>query len=155
MDIKHSIVQKIEEMGYMVSELTEKEKEYLTRIEEVITSVFDRNEAAKELMTSNHLSIISLSQKTNISRPTIYNNKILIEYIEYRKREFKSVDISNVNGELSEKVTLLSKQVENMRIRDAEIEELKIELKTLRSRLKDKEQELLRFYKPAKIISKN
>jgi hypothetical protein len=154
-DIKQTLMKKIEKVGYKFNELSEREVEYLVRIEEVISEIFSREEKAKELLTNNHLSINSISQKSNIARQTIYNNNVLLEYIEHRSAEFKNIDLSTTSSELIEKIRMLQVQVDKMTGRDCEIEELKIEVNTLRNKLKDKEQELMRYYKTANIVSKN
>lgn len=131
-------------INYDYDLLTEKEKAYLKKIEEAITDIFRREEDAKKLLTNNHLSVKNISEKTNISRQTIYNYKALIDFVELRANEFKKYDISNNIQELEEKNQDLMKQIELMQVRDSEIEELKIEMKILKSKLLDKEEELKR-----------
>lgn len=148
MDIKQIILKKIGKMGYAFSELSVREVEYLFKIEAVISEIFNREERARELLTNNHLSINSISTKSNIARQTLYNNRILIEYIEFRSMEFKNIDMSLSTTELQEKIKSLTFQVNEMMKRDSEFEEMKIEVNVLKSKLKDKEQELLRLSKP-------
>lgn len=155
MDVKQTVLKKIGKMGYDVKSFSEKEIEYIMRIETVISEIFDREAKARELLTNNHLSINSISQKANIARQTLYNNSILLEYIEFRSVEFKDIDISIAVTDLNEKVKTLNHQVEEMMKRDSELEEMKSEIKTLKNKLKDKEQELMRFYKPTNMTEKN
>lgn len=148
MDIKQTVLKKIGRMGYAFSELSDRELDYLLRIEATISEIFNREERARELLTNNHLSINSISAKSNIARQTLYNNRILIEYIELRSMEFKNIDMSLSTTELQEKIKYLTLQVNEMMKRDSEYEEMKIEVNALKSKLKDKEQELLRLSKP-------
>jgi hypothetical protein len=137
---EHAIKRRISKMDYIYESITEKDKEYLEKIELAIFEIFEREEKAKELLTNNHLSV-----KTGISRQTIYNRKILLEYIVSSQNDFKQLDISFVNTNMGEKIEKLTKKIQLMEMRDYEIEELRIEVKALRLKLKDRDEEIKRL----------
>ena len=142
---EHAIKRRISKMDYIYESITEKDKEYLEKIELAIFEIFEREEKAKELLTNNHLSVNSISDKTGISRQTIYNRKILLEYIVSSQNDFKQLDISFVNTNMGEKIEKLTKKIQLMEMRDYEIEELRIEVKALRLKLKDRDEEIKRL----------
>jgi len=144
MENEESIRKHIAILGYDFDELSEKIKKYLEQIETSILEVIYREEEARKLLTRNHLSINSISDKSNISRQTLYSNSILKEYIVLRETEFKKNDISFNTQEQKEYIKELSNQIKLMQIRDSEIEELKVEISTLKEKLKEKDKELIR-----------
>jgi hypothetical protein len=143
----------ISKMDYKYDSITEKDKDYLLKIEEAITQIFERENAAKELLTNNHLSINSIALKTEIARQTIYNHTILRTYIEYRSKEFEDIDVSSNYADMVEKYQILNKRVEQMQVRDFEIEEMKIEIKNLKSKITDRDKEIERLKQFRKSIN--
>ena len=141
---EETIIKYLAEIEYDYYELSDKVKAYLEKIEESISEIFKREEEARRLLTSNHMSVRNVSEKADISRQTLYTHVILKEYIESRALEFKKYDISNRTQELAEMNQILLTQIQKMHRRDSEIEELKLEVNNLKDKLKDKDEELKR-----------
>lgn len=139
MNNSEMLIKSLNEINYKFDDLTLKEKDYLLKIDAVISEIFQREQKARDLLTNNHLSINSISIKAGIARQTIYNNSVLKDYILIKASEFKQIDLSVSNQDLIIRNSILSEQVELMKHRDSEIEELKLEVKNLSLRLKEKE----------------
>jgi len=145
MSNEDTVKQKLSSLGYEFNSLCEKDILYLCMIEEAISEIFEREEKAKKLMTNNNLSINNISDKTGISRQTIYNRKILQEYINISQEVFRSGDLSSIRIMHEEKIIQLKKEIDALRVRDCKIEELKHDISTLKGILKDREQEIARL----------
>lgn len=93
-DIIQTVKQTLIKMGYDYNSLSEKEKNYLSVIEESITETFEIEQNAKAMISKNIVSIQGVSKKTKIARQTLYNNELLKAYILFRASLFDNIDTS-------------------------------------------------------------
>ena len=110
---------------YTYDELSEKDKNYLDRIETAIQEVFDIEEKAKHDATKNMVSVKGVADALGISRQTIYNNELLKRYIEIRSNDFNKIDMSKQLQIKEEYIKHLEEVIKNYQKRDVEIMELK------------------------------
>jgi len=144
--LETTIRKSLKKLNYDYEKQLEKDKAYLLQVETVIQNIFDRELKAKDLLTKNNVSIKNISEKTGIARQTLYNNPILIEYINVRNQDFKPIDISVSNNNNEEEIKILKKELAAMHTRDCEIEELKIQIKELREKITVKDRTIKSLY---------
>jgi len=141
--LEKSIKSKLKNMDYLYDALNDKEKKYLIKIEDCIQQIIDRESRAKTLLTKNNISIKSISEQTQIARQTFYNIPLLSEYINYNCERFQKIDISFILNTYQEDIKRLKSEILAMRKRDVQLEEMKIEINTLKQQIKVKDETLL------------
>lgn len=112
----------------LMSKLISIEKEILQRKQAI--------EDAQNILKSNSINIKAISEKTNISRKTFYNNKILAEFVE----EHTVMDTSKAYEEIKKLRSQLSdteKKFFALLERDAETETLRFQISKLESELEN------------------
>lgn len=118
---------------------------HLQKIEQVLESIFARQETLLTEIKNNKPSLLKISTEANIARQTLYNNPILKAYIEFRIEEYNVNDISNKNQILQDKIKELNDVIEKMQVRDVNIELLKHEVTSLKEELKINKKETLEW----------
>lgn len=112
----------------LMSKLISIEKEILKRKQAI--------EDAQNILKSNSINIKAISEKTNISRKTFYNNKILAEFVE----EHTVIDTSKAyeeNKKLRCQLSDAEKKLFALLERDAETETLRFQISKLESELEN------------------
>lgn len=112
----------------LMSKLISIEKEILKRKQAI--------EDAQNILKSNSINIKAISEKTNISRKTFYNNKILAEFVE----EHTVIDTSKAyeeNKKLRSQLSDTEKKLFALLERDAETETLRFQISKLESELEN------------------
>lgn len=133
---------KLKHIGYDYDLLTAKQQKYLLAIEEVVAEIFQREKDALEMMAGNNINIKRIASDIGVTRDTIYNNQILRAYIDYRAAEFKKMDVSSQQNELSEENTRLRAEVAALHSRDVDYEETKLQLADALSEIERLKQQL-------------
>lgn len=114
-------------------------KQYLLKIEEEIQLINNQKQSSLEKYKSSKINILSLSQRVNISRQTIYNNRDVLEkYIQINQQETEKEDIFNILEEKNNKINNLNEAILKFQHRDLseqlyldKIELLEVENKNL------------------------
>lgn len=112
----------------LMSKLISIEKEILKRKQAI--------EDAQNILKSNSINIKAISEKTNISRKTFYNNKILAEFVE----EHTVIDTSKAyeeNKKFRSQLSDTEKKLFALLERDAETETLRFQISKLESELEN------------------
>ena len=127
-DIIDVIKEKLKHIGYDYDLLTKKQQKYLIAIEASVSSVFEREKAALEMMSGNNINIKRVAKDIGTTRDTIYNNPVLRDYVDYCANEFKKIDSSAAQADVLEENTRLRVEVAALHSRDVDYEELKLQL---------------------------
>lgn len=138
--VTQTVKQTLAKMGYDYNSLSEKDKKYLTTIEETITEIFEIEQKARAMISKNVVSIQGVSKKANIARQTLYNNELLKEYITYRASIFDNIDASKKDAAKDDEIKRLKDEITALHQRDVELMELKREVTELKKLLKEKEE---------------
>lgn len=95
MDIKDDIDERIKEklITYNLTRFEELDDKTQKRLQEVELRIYELENNAKELIkrlkaTRPNITNIISSDKVSITKKTAYNNPIIVQYIEFSKREF-------------------------------------------------------------------
>lgn len=147
----------LKKMGYNYYALKDKDKEHLIKIDESIQEIFRKEKEAKETLSRSTVSTKGISKDTGISRQTFYNNPILNEYIDYYAKQFKKVDMSEIQKDSNEKIKELQEQLDKLHRRDIQFEKMKLEIEELKAAIKERDEviESLRNNKPTVINFRN
>ncbi len=126
--------------GYTIDSIR---KGYLKNLILVDEEIQRRKKIIAEAQKSIHesaINIISISNATNISRKTFYNNELLKLYVEKNESNEESKMYDDYRH-LKEKVGDLEEKIKKLIIRDIDIERLNVEnTKLLQENIKLKEQ---------------
>jgi len=125
-------------LGYKYEEFSEKNKEYLRKIEFEISKAFEMQEEAVKTISDNKINISTISKKIKCARGTIYNNVIFKEYIEERAKDYEKDDIVRMIYLKDLKIKELQEDLAKLHQRDVEFEELKRENKSLKQQIKER-----------------
>lgn len=132
-------------LGISASLVESKITKHLQKIEQVLESIFAKQETLLDDMKANKPSLLKISAEANIARQTLYNNPILKAYIEFRIEEYNVNDIGNKNQFLQDKIKELNDTIEKMQVRDVNVELLKHEVSSLKEELKINKKETLEW----------
>ena len=116
---------------------------YLSRIDDAIQARLCEIKSAEATLKARRITIQSIAEETQISRKTVYNNKLLKQYIE----SYMSVplDVLTENKEqiksLQNEVSQLQEEKKKFVLRDCEIEMIRKALETTQQLLEKKQQE--------------
>ena len=104
----------------------------LDKIDDAIQAKLKSIESAKAILKGNNINVSIISNETNISRKTFYNNDLLRLYVEkYETDGNESSSFEKEITNLKEKNNELSYQVKCFLLRDIETENLKNEIDEL------------------------
>lgn len=124
------------------SELVEpKNWEHLRKIESVINEAFVSQEDFMKGMKKIRPSKNNIASRASIARQTIYNNELLIKYIEYRINEYNELDPFKKNEKFLERISVLENQIKLMIERDVKEELMRRKIDLLEMELKEAKKE--------------
>lgn len=135
--IEKNLVLKLDKMGIEYVSLKPNIKAHLYKLELTLAQVNNQRVNLINEYKKVKPSVLSISTDAKIARQTLYNNKILKEYIEFSIKDFDSYDPFQEIDELKNKVNLLNEQLDRMYQRDIEVEIMFNENKELKKKLKD------------------
>lgn len=135
--IEKEMVLKLDKMGIEYVSLKSNIKAHLYKLELTLAEVKNKRVNLINEYKKVKPSVLSISTDAKIARQTLYNNKILKEYIEFSIRDFDSYDPFQEIDELKNKINLLNEQLDKMYQRDIEVEIMFNENKELKKKLKD------------------
>lgn len=124
-----TIKARLRKAGYDYDLISERQKQYLIAIEGSVNIVFEKEQKAKDLIKGNNININRIAKDIGVTRATLYNNKMLMDYINYCNKEFEKIDISAGNSKLKAENKKLRAEIEGLHSRDVDYEETKIQLK--------------------------
>lgn len=143
-ELGRRVLGKLEAQGYDVASLDGRTIAQLERIEAAIASESDAHRAAKAEMRAHMLTVDSISKVAGISRPTIYNKKVLKDYVSIRREEekifYEGERVEALRKQLKEgeeKINKMLRRDGELVIAYAEIERLKERVKRLEEYLND------------------
>lgn len=125
--------------------LKAKTQKHLLNIE---TAIANRESKYNELLhelKDNKVTLSSISDDTKISRQTLYNNKELKAYINFRTLQVDELNPYHQIEELKEKINKLNKKLELMVNRDIDTEILRNENEVLLQQIQNKENTITRM----------
>lgn len=140
--INETIKKKLLLLEIDIDKLTQKQLDYLTKIEGIISDNMEKQEIALNELKSLGFSINSISDTTGISRQTFYNNPMLKKYIEFSIEEFNKENTYSKIKELKESMSEILEENTKMKYRDLSIELLKHDLEDTKTALKQKDREI-------------
>jgi uncharacterized coiled-coil protein SlyX len=142
-----SRLKKIDERSF--DQLSSYQKEYLINIEIEIYNRLKLQNINYQNIKDKKINISSIAKSVNIARKTIYNNKILKDYINYAENIYNENYTEYKLCKLEEKITEQKNIIDKMVERDITIENLKIEIDQLSNELKvyKRENELFQIEK--------
>lgn len=116
---------------------------YLSLIDDAIQDRLSSIKAAEEVLKSQRITIRNISEDTNISRKTFYNNNLLKQYVEAYvtvPRDIISENKAQIES-LQNEVLQLQEQLEKFVKRDYEIIIIRQTIETTQRLLEQKQQE--------------
>lgn len=123
--IDKSICDSLKNLNVNKDTLSQNILNYLRKIEEEFHLVFSRQENLNKGIKNNKPTMIRISNNTNISRQTFFNNPILKDYVTLRTTQFNEKFNFNSSTNSSKKINELEEIIKKMSIRDANEELLK------------------------------
>lgn len=94
----------------------------------------------KKYIKESSYTVKGISEAIKCSRSTLYNNKILISYIEKSSKDTIMDNPYNELEKMKQKNTLLEEKIALMNQRDVLNENLKLEIELLNNRLNNQEK---------------
>lgn len=140
--IEKELILKFDKMGIEYISLKPNIKNHLYKLELTLAQVNNQRINLINEYKKIKPSVLSVSTDAKIARQTLYNNKILKEYIEFSIKDFDAYDPFQEIDDLKNKVTLLNEQLDKMYQRDIEVEIMFNENKELKNKLKDVKRNL-------------
>ena len=130
----------LDSRGIAADELPESLLNRLNDADESIQRRIDAASKAAEAIKESRVTVAAVARDMKAARKTVYNNRLLLEFIENGKAAQQSLCPSSPEvGKLREKNEALSNQLRKMMSRDAESEELKAEIVGLAKALESKD----------------
>lgn len=117
--------------------LSQNQVKQLKQIDDAIQIKIEERRKAEEVIRNQRINVLSISEATNISRKTFYNNELLRLYVEHRASE--TYGARNDNKEeiaaMKSKLSDLERTIHCFVIRDIETENLRKELAATQAEL--------------------
>lgn len=134
--LDENIILTLEKMKVSIELIEPKVKEYLNKVEKIISEKFSLQEEIKTQMKKNRPSINNIATESKIARQTIYNNEVLKNYIEIRIDQYNQDDPVKRNEKLSEKISELESIIKKMMERDVSVELMRRKVSLVENELK-------------------
>ena len=115
-------------IGYDFELLTKKQQQYILKAEESISNKFRVVHDAKNLLSSAKITGTGIEQDLGISHQTYYNNKVLMDYVDFRAKDFAKYKAPIKKTYSSDEVAVLKEEITALHQRDVEYQELKLQL---------------------------
>lgn len=110
----------------------------LARADEAVERRTRSSEEARASLRANRITIAAVAEDMGVARKTIHNNPVVHDYVALRASETKETSARLVKS-LREKLADVEGQMEKLLRRDAEAEELKLELARMQQSLVERE----------------
>ena len=150
-----SIINKLKELNIEYNTLKTFMKEYLIKIEEIISEKEKSQAEANSILKSDKFSVASISKSLNCSRTTLYNHGALLKkYIELSEEKFKENNPLEINESLKADKLLVENQFKQMIERDINNEILSNEIDVHLRTIKEKNAEIQRLQERNAELSK-
>ena len=154
MERHERIIEKCNALGVDYESLRDSTKKYLDAIEEHIIEKEQMCEDGMAQVKDSKFSIVSVSEAVNCSRTTMYkDNQLLKRYIELSAAEHAEKTPQHEIEKLKEQNRELRTMVSLMEARDVEAEMMKHEVRTLKAKLKESNQEIERLHSAMKKLT--
>lgn len=109
-----------------------------------IQSRLDAASEAADAMRGSRITVAAIAQDIGVARKTVYNTPLLLEYIKACEAEQGACDLgASEAARLREKNRILSDRLEKMMRRDAETEELKVEIASMAKAVHEKNAQII------------
>ncbi|MCR1822353.1 hypothetical protein [Terrisporobacter muris] len=133
------------ELGIDYDNLKSKTKKHLLNIETAITNRELKYSELVDELKGNKVTLSSISDDAKISRQTLYNNKELKAYINFRTLQVNELNPYYQIDALKEKINKLNQKLELMINRDIDTEILRYENQILLEQIKNKDNTITRM----------
>lgn len=117
--MENRIRENLKKIGCDYDQLSNKDIDYLNKIERAIIESLEREKELKSQIKDNELSISLISRKINVNRQTIHNRRVLLAYINQRIKDEIQSSVSSFNV-----ISHLKEENEKLHKRDIEYVEL-------------------------------
>lgn len=142
--ISESVVSFLKNKGMAADELPASMLEKLIGIDAAIRRRLEATAEAESVMRESRITVSAIAKEAGIARMTVYNNPVLLEYIQLNEKRQKSRggNLEEIKG-LRAKNRDLAEQLDKMLRRDAEAEELKVEIANLLKAIQEKNTQIV------------
>jgi len=144
--LEGNIINKLKELDVDYNTLKPFIKDYLNKIEQIITEKEKIQYEASNTLKTNKFSVASISKELNCSRTTLYNHGALLKkYIELSELKFRENNSINIFEDLKADKALVEIQLKQMIERDVNNEILSNEIDEHLNTIKEKNKEIKRL----------
>lgn len=133
------------ELGIDYNNLKPKTQNHLLNIEIAITNRESKYDELLHKLKDTKVTLSSISDDTKISRQTLYNNKELKTYINFRALQMDELNPYHRIDELKDKINKLNEKIELMINRDIDTEILRNENEILLEQIQNRDATLNRI----------
>lgn len=133
------------ELGIYYDNLKPKTKKHLLNVEKAITNRESKCHELLHELKNNKVTLSSISDDTKISRQTIYYNKELKVYINFRKLQIDELNPYYKVSELKDEINKLNEKLKLMINRDIDTEILRNKNKNLLEQIKNRDNTISRM----------
>ncbi|MFL0246573.1 hypothetical protein [Candidatus Clostridium stratigraminis] len=153
--LETSIINKLKEVDVDYSTLKPFIKDYLFKIEQIVTDKENIQYEANNVLKNNKFSVASISKELNCSRTTLYNHgSLLKKYIELSESKFRENNPYETLEDLKTEKAIVETQLKRMIERDVSIEVLSYEIDVHLNAIKEKNEEIKRLQERNAELSK-
>ncbi|WP_303871754.1 hypothetical protein [Acetobacterium wieringae] len=130
------IKSELSNIGYFYEELSLNQQEHIRKIGREISKRLMSQKSALNQISQNKISISSISESVGISRKTIYNNRVLAEYIKEAEIQYSKNIPTNKSDENMKEQLIISREIINKMVkRDINLENKRIEIDSLQKQI--------------------
>lgn len=135
--IIHILKEKLKSLDTNYDELKPQLQDYLYKIESAISLKVTVQQEHLNALKELKVNISSIAKDTSISRKTLYNNPILVSYIEISLKDIEESSSIHIINSLKKKIKELEEINYKMLYRDIDIENIKLECEQYQKKLKE------------------
>lgn len=125
--------------GLQPDALSKNALKLLVRTDEAIERRVGAIQDSRAAIRANKVTVTAIAEDAGVTRKTIYNNPVVLEYVSRREKEIEDAEAETIKG-LRAKVADIEGQMSKLLQRDAEAEELKLELGRMQGLLSEREK---------------
>lgn len=144
-NIEEELKSTCNELGIDYNNLKTKTKKHLLNIETAIAKRKSKYDELERELKDNKITLSCISDDTEISRQTLYNNGELKAYINLRMVQINELNPYHKIDELKKEINKLDKKLQLMVERDIDTEILRNENELLLEQIKNKDNTIARI----------
>lgn len=132
----------LESRGLQTDLLPKSTVKLLSQADEALERRIGATREARAAIKDNKVTVTAIAKDVGVVRKTVYNNPVVLDYINHRAREVEAADADAVKR-LRVKLADLEDQVSKLVQRDAGEEELKLELSRMQGIISEREKQIV------------